>query len=105
MMKGVMKLETEEDCGEPDLKKVKLDDTQSPEKNIVLSKLEPKLLPPPQVLTCPGLRVSLLGNNLNRLRLVGPLSSAVLRQCLIPAGVAAGTAPDPSYWWAGYYSV
>ena len=107
IMTDVLELEAEEYCCEPDLKKVKLDEPSPPEKNVVLSKLEPKLSPP-TVLLCPGMRVTMLGNNLNRFRLVGPLSSALLRHCMVPAAITtastATTATVPPYWWAGYYS-
>ena len=97
----VCDLKPVESCGEPEVKKIKLDDAVTEEKNIVLSKLEPKLSPP-SVLTCPGLTVTLLENNLNRFRLVGLLSPAVLRHSLEPAKVDGGS-DNEQHWWADYY--
>jgi len=103
LMKDILGLREEENLGEPNLKKIRLDESsESVKKNVVQSKLEPKLLPPP-VLTSSVMQVTLSGNTLNRFRIVGPLSSALLKHCLVPANLEP-TSVTSKDWWADYYS-
>ena len=89
--------EEQQDEG-PDLKKPRLEEPKPP-KSVHLTKLAPRLLPPTVLKsTCGQVLITLLENSLNRFRLVGPLSSAVLSHAIQVSDLDQEA--GEGRWWA-----